>query len=112
MKPGRTISAFAGSALLTKAASTTIPRQNSAPEPFTDFVNNVVYIPGEDYYSWKTIYGRTLQLKDGSHIVTWENYAPEPPLEAFPIFKSEDGGATWTNFSRVDDQVNGWGTRY
>lgn len=83
-----------------------------APEPFSEFVNNEVFRPGPEYTSWGTIYGRTIQLSDGSHLITWENYPPEPPLATFPIWKSEDGGATWFDFVNVTDQVNGWGLRY
>lgn len=82
------------------------------PPPFSDFVNNEVFRPGPDYTSWGTIYARTVQLNDGSHLITWENYPPEPPLATFPIWKSVDGGATWTDFLNVTDQVNGWGLRY
>lgn len=30
----------------------------------------------------------------------------------FPIYKSVDGGSTWKELSRIQDQVNGWGLRY
>ena len=112
MKFACTLSAVAGSTLLSQATAAATRRQESPPEPFTNFVINVVYTPGEGHFPLQTLYGRTLQLKDGSHILTWENYGPEPPLQAFPVLKSEDGGATWSNFSRVDDQINGWGTRF
>lgn len=79
--------------------------------PFSDFTNNVVLKPGADYSSWKTIYARTLQLPDGSHLITWENYPPEPPLVQFPIWKSV-GGVTWASFANVSDEANGWGLRY
>lgn len=83
-----------------------------APAPFSDFTDNAVFYPGSDYTSWRTIYARSLQLSDGSLLMTWENYPPEPPAANFPIYKSTDGGATWSNFSSVHDQVNGWGLRY
>lgn len=41
-----------------------------------------------------------------------ENYSPEPPAVWFPIYRSLDKGQTWTAFSNVTDQVNGWGLRY
>lgn len=96
----------------TVSAALVKPLTSRAPAPFTDFTNNDVFHPGADYTSWRTIYGRSLQLSDGSLLVTWENYPPEPPQVAFPIYKSTDGGATWSSFSTVDDQVNGWGLRY
>jgi hypothetical protein len=43
-------------------------------------------------------------------LTTWENYTPDKPY--FPIYRSKDHGATWTEISRVQDQVNGWGMRY
>ncbi|KAH7143468.1 hypothetical protein EDB81DRAFT_842732 [Dactylonectria macrodidyma] len=81
-------------------------------QPYSNFVNNVVYRPGPGHFHLQTLYARTLQLKDGSHLLTWENYGPEPSLQSFPILKSEDGGATWFNFSKVEDQINGWGNRF
>lgn len=47
-----------------------------------------------------------------SSLVTWENYPPEPPLATFPLWKSDDGGASWYSFRNVSDQVHGWGLRY
>ncbi|KAH8600668.1 Sialidase [Bisporella sp. PMI_857] len=82
------------------------------PAPFSDFNNNVVFVPGSDYTSWRTIYARPLQLPDNSLLMTWENYPPEPPKAYFPIYRSTDGGATWSEYSRVQDLVNGWGNRY
>ncbi|RSL97569.1 hypothetical protein CDV31_012982 [Fusarium ambrosium] len=81
-------------------------------EAAADFTNNIVFTPRDDYTSWKTIYGRSVQLQDGSLLVTWEDYAPGPPLAHFPIWKSVDGGVTWSDFVNVTDQVNGWGLRY
>lgn len=80
--------------------------------PFTDFNNNVVFIPGSNYTSWRTIYARSLQLPDNSLLMTWEGYPPEPPLIYFPIYRSMDGGATWSEYSQVYGLVNGWGMRY
>ncbi|KAM0274259.1 hypothetical protein ACHAQH_008018 [Verticillium albo-atrum] len=98
--------------LLAGQSSAKLSSRDETPEPFTDFSNNVVFRPGPDYTSWGTIYGRSLQLRDGSHLVTWENYPPEPPLATFPLWRSEDGGASWESFLNVTDDVNGWGLRY
>ncbi|KAF4963195.1 hypothetical protein FSARC_8773 [Fusarium sarcochroum] len=98
--------------ILAQVAASSAPRDDKSPEAFSNFVNNVVYRPGPGHYHLQTLYARTLQLKDGSHLLTWENYGPEPPLQSFPIFKSKDGGATWSNFSKVEDQINGWGNRF
>lgn len=82
------------------------------PAAFTDFNDNVVFVPASDYTSWRTIYARPLQLPDNSLLMTWEDYPPEPPLAHFPIYRSTDGGATWSAYSQVNDLVNGWGNRY
>lgn len=82
-----------------------------SPAPYSDFNNNVVFRPDSDYTSWKTIYPRSLQLGDGSLLLSWENYPPEPPQAHFPIWKSTDGGATWSDFVNVTDQANDWGLR-
>ncbi|KAF3809020.1 hypothetical protein GCG54_00011215 [Colletotrichum gloeosporioides] len=86
--------------------------QRATPVPFSDFTNNLVFYPDRNYTSWKVIYARTVQLPDGSHLLSWENYPPEPPQANFPIYKSTDGGANWIEFSYVSDQVNGWGLRH
>jgi hypothetical protein len=85
-----------------------VPR---SPLEARDFTNAVVFTPPSDYSSWKTIYGRSAQLTDGSLLLTWEDY---PPVEEtpFPIYRSTDGGAAWTEYSQILDQVNGWGMRY
>ena len=84
----------------------------AAPTPFTDFTNNILWYPAEDAVNWHTLYARSLQLPDESLIITWENYPLEPPLVNHPILRSVDGGATWTDYSAVNDEVNGWGMRF
>jgi hypothetical protein len=79
------------------------------------FAQREVFTPPADSANWtdpKVLYARSAQLKDGSLIATWENYSPEPPQVYFPIYHSKDGGYTWKERSRVQDQVNGWGLRY
>ncbi|KAG5979055.1 hypothetical protein E4U55_005620 [Claviceps digitariae] len=71
-----------------------------------------IYTPPANYRLPRTLYGRTVQLQDGTLLATWENYSPEPPMVDFPIYRSTDKGATWAPFSKVTDQVNGWGLRY
>ncbi|KAF3763310.1 family 93 glycoside hydrolase [Cryphonectria parasitica EP155] len=73
---------------------------------------NDIFVPPSDYIVPKTLYGRTVQLADGTLLATWENYSPEPPNVYFPIFRSTDYGQTWAAFSNVTDQVNDWGLRY
>ncbi len=79
---------------------------------FTPGLNKHVFDPPASWASWRVIYHRVVQLNDGTLLSSWENYAPEPPLEAAPIWRSTDGGKTYASFSQVKDQVNGWGMRY
>ncbi|VUC27015.1 unnamed protein product [Clonostachys rosea] len=88
------------------------PSQDWSPAPFTDFTKNIVFYPPSDSVQWWTLYARTLQLPDESILLTWENYPKEPPLVNHPIWKSDDGGATFYNYSQVEDKVNGWGMRF
>lgn len=84
------------------------------------FANVTIYDPPSSYKIPRTLYARTLLLNqhcetDNVLLATWENYSPEPPY--FPIYRSTDLGHTWTEWSRVYDQVNGnstnkWGLRY
>ncbi|KAI6714493.1 hypothetical protein PZA11_000672 [Diplocarpon coronariae] len=71
-----------------------------------------IFTPPSDYRKPKTLYSRTVQLEDGTLLATWENYSPEPPSVYFPIYRSTDGGSTWSEYSKVTDKVNGWGLRY
>src|SRR5438445_8270673 len=54
----------------------------------------------------------TVLLDNGVLLATWENYSPEPPKVYFPIYRSTDGGETWTQISKVADTQHGWGLRY
>ncbi|OBT80137.1 hypothetical protein VF21_00593 [Pseudogymnoascus sp. 05NY08] len=85
---------------------------NPTPSAFTDFNDNILFFPATTAVQWKTLYARSLQLPDESLLMTWENYPAEPPLVTHPIYKSVDGGATWSNFSAITDKVNGWGMRF
>jgi hypothetical protein len=84
----------------------------AAPSPWTNFINNPVFYPDPNATSWRTLYGRTVQLPDKSILLSWEDYDPRAVMTYFPIWKSTDGGASFTYFSRVEDQVNGWGNWY
>ncbi|KAG4436854.1 hypothetical protein IFR05_007660 [Cadophora sp. M221] len=83
-----------------------------APQPWSNYVRNGVFYPSQEATSWRTLYARTLQLPDHSLLLTWEDYDPTVTQTYWPIYKSLDGGATFSNFSRVHDQVNGWGAWY
>ncbi|KAH7075740.1 hypothetical protein BKA63DRAFT_413624 [Paraphoma chrysanthemicola] len=84
----------------------------AAPAAWTNFNDNGVFYPDQAATSWRTLYGRTLQLPDKSLLLSWEDYDPKAAMTYFPIYKSTDGGATFQNFSRVNDQINGWGNWY
>ncbi len=84
-----------------------------SPKPFSTFNNTVIFAPPASYVlSPQVLYARSVELENGVLLATWENYSPEPPLVWFPIFRSTDGGETWSNYSQVHDLVNGWGNRY
>ncbi|KAK1985883.1 family 93 glycoside hydrolase [Colletotrichum cereale] len=76
--------------------------------------NKVIFSPPSNagWVDPRVLYARAVQLKSDDLIATWENYSPEPPIVHFPIFRSQDGGATWAEIGRVQDTVNGWGLRY
>jgi len=82
----------------------------SGPGP--TFINDTIFAAPADYTSPGVLYARTVELEGGVILATWENYSPEPPLVYYPIYKSVDGGMTWTHISNVTDQVNDWGMRY
>ena len=101
---------FAAAAIVATALAASVsPR---AAEPWTNFNDNAVFMPKQEATSWRTLYGRTLQLPDMSLLLSWEDYDPDATLTYFPIYKSTDGGASYQPFSRVEDQVNGWGNWY
>ncbi|KAG6013848.1 hypothetical protein E4U43_007084 [Claviceps pusilla] len=95
--------------LTSPALGARIEKRDTADHAVT---SQSVYRPPSNYRMPKTLYGRTVQLQDGTLLATWENYSPEPPIVEFPIYRSTDKGATWAPFSKVTDQVNGWGLRY
>ncbi|KAF2014678.1 glycoside hydrolase family 93 protein [Aaosphaeria arxii CBS 175.79] len=74
------------------------------PEPWGYFTNNTIYQP---IASESITYPRFVELMDGTIIATASLSGHQPGY--FPIFESEDGGATWKYISKLQDQVNGWG---
>jgi hypothetical protein len=80
----------------------------ASPKPFSTFSDNVIFQPPTGS---SIIYPRNVELSDGTLLVTGA-YAPPAgahTLAYFPIFASEDGGATWTLRGNMTDQVNGLG---
>jgi hypothetical protein len=74
-----------------------------------------IYAPPSSYKIPRVLYARTTLLTqqdehNGTILATWENYSSEPPY--FPIYRSIDQGRTWSEISKVKDEVNGWGLRY
>ncbi|KAF4337208.1 BNR Asp-box repeat domain protein [Fusarium beomiforme] len=96
------------------ATTYSIALEKRAPTPFSYFTRNEFFQPAANAQLWDTLYARSLQLPDESVLITWENYPAESkdyPVN-HPIYKSVDGGATWSNFSAVKDTQNGWGMRF
>ncbi|KAF2151185.1 glycoside hydrolase family 93 protein [Myriangium duriaei CBS 260.36] len=85
----------------------------TAAKPAETYTNVTVFDPPADYTIPRTLYARTLQLPDGTLLSTWENYLPNNDSNPyFPIYESCDNGKTWSERSRLYDQVNHWGARY
>jgi len=94
--------------------STLLVAASAAPNkvPFSTFSDVTIFVPPANYTDPGTLYARTVELEHGVLLATWENYSPEPPLVYAPIFRSTDGGLTWTEIAKVMDQVNNFGLRY
>ena len=77
-----------------------------------------IFTPPANYTIPRTLYARTVLLNqdcetDNVLLATWENYGPNNDTNPYtPIYQSLDLGETWSERSRVYDQVNGWGLRY
>lgn len=91
------------------SAASLAPR---APTAWSNYVKNGVFYPSQQAESWRTLYARTLQLADKSILLSWEDYDPTVKLTYWPVYRSTDGGASFASYSRVEDQVNGWGNWY
>ncbi|KAK6084881.1 bnr asp-box repeat domain protein [Seiridium cupressi] len=76
--------------------------------------NKVIFSPpfNAGWTDPRVLYARVVSLSTGALRATWENYSPEPPLVYFPIYRSTDGGVSWTSIGKVTDTVNDWGLRY
>ena len=73
-------------------------------EPFSFVPRNVIYQPtGRESVQ----YSRYAQLLDGTILATVSLNGHSPAF--FPVFKSIDGGVTWTWLSNISDNVNAWG---
>lgn len=74
------------------------------PRPWSTFDENVIFQPDSDH---NVLYPRQVELSDGSLLATTSYGGDKTPY--FPIFRSADGGATWSWISNMTDQVNGLG---
>ncbi|KAJ5211308.1 Neuraminidase, partial [Penicillium cf. griseofulvum] len=74
------------------------------PQPWSTFAENVIFQPDSNH---SILYPRQVELSDGSLLATASYGGDETPY--FPIFRSADGGATWSWISNMTDQVNGLG---
>ncbi|KXH55855.1 glycoside hydrolase family 93 [Colletotrichum salicis] len=97
-----------------QAVASPVPTPVEARQASGTISNNVIFSPPSNagWVDPRVLYARTIQLDSGDLIATWENYSPEPPIVYFPVYRSQDGGATWAEIGRVEDTVNGWGLRY
>ena len=89
----------------------THPATTNTPS-ITFFNNNTLFQSPPSYTTPGTLYARTLHLPDHSLLATWENYSPEPPPVAFPIYRSTDYGLTWSQIAWVNDTQYSYGLRY
>ncbi len=85
------------------------PPPKPPPGPDT-FFNRTIYSPPKGD---RALYARVAELQDGALLVTatvvGSNFFGGGPSQAFPVWESKDGGASWTWISNITDQVNGWG---
>lgn len=103
-------------ALLSFVSSTVVAAPTPAAQSLnkrTNFFSPVTLFTSPSSYTTPgALYSRTVQLPNGDLLATWENYSPEPPHVYFPIYRSTNGGQSWSYLSSVQDTVNGWGLRY
>lgn len=79
----------------------------------------VLHRPPEDAPGAGAMYPRVERLErddeDGDVLLaTFEHYASadDPDGPYFQVYRSTDGGETWSEFSEIHDTQNGWGLRY
>lgn len=85
---------------------------------------NALYTPPAGAPGAGAMYPRVVRLdRDESEgetlLATFERYGfgdddtgDEASQPVFPLYRSEDGGRTWSRFSEIRDTQNGWGLRY
>lgn len=85
-------------------AQKAVAQAASKPEPWGFFTNNTIY---QTSGAESITYPRFVELTDGTIIATASLSGHTPGY--FPVFESNDGGASWEYISDLRDQVNGWG---
>lgn len=80
---------------------------------------NALYTPPADAPGPGAMYPRVVRLEhDDSEgetlLATFEQYGSgdDAGQPFFPLYRSGDGGRTWSRFSEIRDTQNGWGLRY
>jgi hypothetical protein len=110
---------FFGLSLLSTAAATTLgdivlrAPAAMAYGPATLYQGSAP--PSDVPQKYGCLYPKTVALQhqsssanNGTLLATFEQPAEKP---VFPIYRSTDNGASWTQISSVADTVNGWGNR-
>lgn len=74
----------------------------------------VLYASPSNATDYGALYPKTVELRhsgsaNGTLLATFEKVQTTMPY--FPIYRSTDSGATWSQVSSVTDTVNGWGNR-
>jgi len=90
------------------AAACTSP-ENPPPTSSETFFNRTIYVPPK---GGRALYPRVAELEDGTLLVTSTIFGGSifgGADQAFPVWESKDGGASWAWVSNITDQVNGWG---
>ncbi|WP_126664886.1 sialidase family protein [Haloterrigena salifodinae] len=81
---------------------------------------NALYTPPPDAPGVGAMYPRVVRLdcddaEGETLLATFEQYGTgddESEQPYFPLYRSEDGGRTWSRFSEIRDTQNGWGLRF
>lgn len=94
-------------------AAITVPAIVLLAVPAYAYGPSVLYSSPSNAQDYGALYPRTVELQhngsaNGTLLATFEKVETFPN---FPIYRSTDNGATWTQISQVNDTVNGWGNR-
>ncbi|ERJ05601.1 Putative bifunctional protein Secreted sugar binding protein-sugar hydrolase [Halorhabdus tiamatea SARL4B] len=96
-------------------------RANSTLSPSTRTDGQTLYRPPEGTPAPGAMYPRVERLAHADTggdvlIATFEHYWSTDPENAsqpfFPVYRSTDGGESWTKCSEIHDTENDWGLRY